>query len=78
VTTRKTHDADLCERIREMEKRVEELEARPQTTWNPTFTHYCYPGCPQHSGTASPYPWTIWYGTTSDSNITLTSGLHQQ
>ena len=52
--TRKTHDADLCERIRELEKRVEELEAQPRVTYVPTFTHYCWSGCPEH------YPTITW------------------
>lgn len=44
----KTHDADLCERIRELEKRVEELEAAPRVTYVPALPHYCWSGCPLH------------------------------
>lgn len=77
---RKQHDAELCERIRELERRVEELEARSQTTyvWNPP--HWCWVGCPEHyptitwgtSGTTwSPPPNTTTYakGVSTDSSI---------
>ena len=62
---RKTHDADLCERIRELEKRVEELEARPHTTIVPAYPWW-------EVAPTSPYPWTLWYGTT---NITYAKGV---
>ena len=67
---RKTHDAELCERIRELEERVRELEARPHTT----YVHWCYSGCPLH------YP-TITWGTNTtgwqppaDTTITYSIG----
>lgn len=72
----RTHDAELCERIRELEARVAELEARPTQTVFLSPPHYCYAGCPTH------YPSITWggwsfSGTTSDSNgtqYTLTAG----
>ena len=42
---RKTHDAELCERIRVLEERVRELEARPAWYggwWTPTPWVYPY------------------------------------
>ncbi len=66
------HDADLCERIRELEKRVEELEAQPRTIVYPALPHYCWIGCPQHHPT--------WYPTWTSPNtsgITISSGTTQ-
>ena len=57
------HDADLCDRIRELEKRVEELESRPHTTVVPSA--YPWWEVPNTVPYPSPYPWTIWYGTTT-------------
>ncbi len=65
----KMHDADLCERIRELEERVRELEARPDH-------HYCnhwpvyYPQYPQWTYT----PWvSSGTSTTIDSTPTVYS-----
>ena len=73
---RKQHDADLCERIRELEKRVEELEARP--TYVP-LTHWCSWGCPIHHPA---YPTTITWDTsgttwrpTPNTTITYAKGV---
>jgi hypothetical protein len=71
MTTRKTHDADLCERIRALEERVKELEARPTGWyggwWQP---HYCYTGCPIHTPT--------YYPTWTSPNTTITYGSGTQ
>jgi hypothetical protein len=71
---RKTHDAELCERIRVLEERVRELEFRPTQ-----IPHYCWSGCPHHYGTAwpNPYPWPIWYSSSSGvstGTITMPNG----
>ena len=55
--TRK-HDADLCERIRELEERVRELEARPVPFYGGWWS--VQPWTPYPA-----YPWTITYGTTT-------------
>ena len=70
----KTHDAELCERIRLLEERVRELEARPTYSYQPP--HYCYWGCPIHYGTTTwpQWTWTVTNGTTTGSNSTLSIG----
>ena len=50
--TRRLHDADLCEQIRKLEKRVEELESKPTH-------HYCGHYCNHWHFTPS-YPYTVW------------------
>ena len=70
----KTHDAELCERIRLLEERVRQLEAKPTVIEPP---HYCYWGCPVHypgitwitNGTtwSPPAGTTITYNTENDS-----------
>lgn len=69
---RRQHDAELCERIRVLEERVKELEARP-TTYSP---HWCYFGCPIHYGTGTPYPqwsWTTTGGSATSGAVTIGS-----
>ena len=67
------HDADLCDRIRQLEEKVAELEARPQYPVYPYWWqgvlppyHYCYLGCPIHS------PITIRWGNGSTFDTTST------
>lgn len=58
---KKLHDADLCDRIRELEARVQELEQQS--------TYYC--GCYHYH---SPFTWTIAnYGTTFYDKYTISS-----
>ena len=59
------HDADLCERIRELEERVRELETRPSTTYVMSPPHWCYSGCPIHYPTITWTPQWTWTGTTT-------------
>jgi hypothetical protein len=55
---RKTHDADLCERIRKLEERVRELEGRPSIV--------TYPWTVQPWPFTSPPPsYPTWIGDTS-------------
>lgn len=59
----KTHDADLCDRIRELEERVRELESRP-------YHHcgfYCNHWYPQT--TVPQWTWTPW--VSNESTITV-------
>ena len=65
--TRKSHDADLCERIRQLEERVRELEARPHTTVVPA-----YPWWEVAPSIPNPYPWSPWYSGTT---ITYAKGV---
>ena len=62
----KTHDADLCERIRELEKRVEELETRP--------SHYCGHYC-NHWPTITYPQWTYtpWVSGGTGNTYTIDS-----
>lgn len=83
MTTRKTHDADLCERIRELEKRIEELERRPAPYWvgpwwgvNPPY--WISPWLPNTSGSGTwtaPPNTTITYGVTTSDVVTADSGI---
>jgi len=58
---RKQHDAELCERIRQLEERVRELEARPHGWyggwWQP----------PQY------YPYIVWNDASGTNDTTITS-----
>ena len=60
----RTHDADLCERIRALEEEVAELRAELEV----------HRGLGQHRGwyinpyplpLTNPYPWTVWYSNTT-------------
>lgn len=57
----RVHDADLCDRIKKLEEKVRELEARP--AYNCGHYHWYYPYT-----TYPPYTFT-WNGT-SGSNVT--------
>lgn len=66
MTVKRQHDADLCERIRKLEERVRELEAKPPVTIAP----YVYP--PYYVPSTPVYPyWTVWSGLPD--NITISA-----
>jgi len=64
MTARRTHDADLCDRIRALEEEVAALKARP--------THYCGWGCNHYPNwwTSPTYVPTWTVGTTTTGNVT--------
>ena len=76
----KTHDADLCERIRELEERVRELEARPPTWTVPVYPLYPWWGViPNTTDPYPSYPWTITYGSntlTTAKGVTTTGSAY--
>lgn len=58
--TKRVHDADLCDRIKALEDRVRELEARPAHHCTGHYWYYPY--------NAYPWTYTVTSGTTS-SNV---------
>jgi hypothetical protein len=65
MTPKRQHDADLCERIRQLEERVRELEARPAYPVYPIYPTYPWPY-------TNPYPYPVWIS--DNTTISLPDG----
>lgn len=66
----RTHDADLCDQVRKLEKRVAELEHELEVHRAATHGHWrWYPSWPETG-----YPWpTITWGADTTGTVTIGS-----